>query len=233
MGRVAAPADRSRRDALADKEGDSMPHITLRGSLAHAGLLPLLALALALGGCATQAQSAASTSTATLTPAPMPTATPHDATSAPSAPAVIGPTCRPDQLTLAIKFLGAATGNVGEMAHFTNHSTVACSLYGFPGAQLLNAQRDPMITHTHWQTSAYLYTTQPVSHVQMAPGAAAYFVVEWEDVPSGSATSCPLASYLEVTPPNDYSAITIANTVGACGGNLYISPVEPTQFTGG
>lgn len=198
--------------------------------LMRAGLAPLLALA--LGGCAAGTLSGQTQAQET-TSAQMSTVTPQDATPMPTTPIAFGPTCRPDQLTLAIKFLGAAMGNVGEQDHFTNHSTSACSLYGFPGAQLLDAQRNQMATHTHLQTSAYLYPTQPMLRVEMAPGASAYFIVEWTDVPTGSATSCPMSSYLSVTPPNASSVLTIAAQIGACGGDLYLSPVEPTPIMGG
>jgi hypothetical protein len=98
---------------------------------------------------------------------------------------------------------------------------------------MLDAQRKPMTTHALWQTSAYMYTNQPVQRVRLAPGASGYFAVTWSDVTVGSGTSCPTSSYLSVTPPNDFSVITVAAGINACDSNLVISPVEPTAFMGG
>jgi hypothetical protein len=38
-----------------------------------------------------------------------------------------------------------------------------------------------------------------------------------------------VSSYLDITPPNDVSALTVADKIDDCDGNLYISPVEPNQ----
>lgn len=195
-----------------------------------------LPLVLALAGCATQAAQPGVTPMATLasniasknpTSAATPAATPTNVLIA-GTPGVYGPTCQTAQLSLTTEPLGAAMGNVGEWGRLTNHSTTACSLYGFPGARLLDARRNPMTVRVHWQTSAYLYSLA-AQRVQLAPGASAYFVIETTDVPSGSATSCPVSSYLDITPPNDVSALTVADKIDDCDGNLYISPVEPNQ----
>lgn len=196
-------------------------------------------LAGALAGCATPASGAQTgatsspttsstatssvTATATATAAPAPTAT-HTASTT---------TCQPNQLTLTIHSSQGAAGHIGQQAQFTNHSNSACTLYGFPGAQMLDAQHNPMTTHALWETSAYMFSNQFKQTVHLAPGGSAYFAVTWSDVPSGSATSCPVSAYLAVTPPNDFSVLTVADQIGACDGNLEISPVEPTAFMGG
>lgn len=178
------------------------------------------ALGGALGGCAAQLPAVQATA---------PTST-QEATLTATVATVA--TCLPTQLSLTTKQAGAAAGHSGEMGIFTNISTTVCSLYGFPGAQMLDAQRNQMTTHALWQTSAYMYSNQPKQTVQLAPGGSAYFAVTWSDVPIGSDTSCPMSSYLAVTPPNDFSVLTVPNQITACGGNLEISPVEPTPMFG-
>ncbi len=141
--------------------------------------------------------------------------------------------CQPDQLTLAIHSSNGAAGHIGQMAQFTNTSNATCTLFGFPGALMLDAQHNPMTTHALWQTNAYMFTNQVKQNVSLAPGASGYFAVTWSDVTIGSQTGCPTSAYLSVTPPNDFSVLTVADQINACDSNLVISPVEPTAFMGG
>ncbi|HEY7975951.1 MAG TPA: DUF4232 domain-containing protein [Ktedonobacterales bacterium] len=195
----------------------------------------------ALGGCAAQGPSAQTPPTATSAPTgaaatdtPIPTqVAPATSTPQPGTPSVTVLNCQPAQLIFTIHTGGGAAGHIGQMGQFTNQSSATCSLYGFPGAQMLDAQHNPMPTHALWQTSAYMYTNQMKQLVQLAPGASAYFAVTWSDVTVGSATSCPASAYLSVTPPNDFSVLTVADQINACDSNLEISPVEPTAFMGG
>lgn len=194
-----------------------------------------------LGGCAANAPGAQTgtatpTSTqviqsgATQTPSASTTQTPAATTT----PAIVGvPNCQPNQLTLTMLTVGAAAGHLGQMGKFTNASKTTCTLYGFPGAQMLDAQHNPLPTKALWQTSAYMYSNQQKQLVKLAPGAAAYFAVTWSDVTVGSETSCPTSAYLSVTPPNDFSVLTVADQITACGGgSLEISPVEPKPMMG-
>jgi hypothetical protein len=186
----------------------------------------------ALGGCALQAPTVA-TATATTSATAVATQAAPSATPQAGATATGVANCQPSQLTLTIHFGGGAAGHIGQMGQFTNSSNTTCSLYGFPGAQMLDAQHTPMTTHALWQTSAYMYSNQMKQQVQLAPGASAYFAVTWSDVTVGSGDACPTSSYLSVTPPNDFSVLTVADQINACDSNLVISPVEPTAFMGG
>lgn len=192
--------------------------------------LGLALLALALGGCDVSGLGGQS-------PQPTAPAATQVATQAPTAAATAtggaSTNCQPSQLTFTIHTGGGAAGHIGQMGQFTNTSTATCTLYGFPGAVMLDAQHQPMTTHALWQTSAYMYSNQQKTLVTLAPGASAYFAVTWSDVTVGSATTCPTSSYLSVTPPNDFSVLTVADQINACDSNLIISPVEPTNFMGG
>lgn len=192
------------------------------------------ALAGALAGCALPGPTGQTPPAATSTVAPNATqAASSTQTPQPGTPGATVANCQPNQLTLTIHFSGGAAGHIGQMGQFTNTSNTTCSLYGFPGAVMLDAQRNPMTTHALWQTSAYMYTNQMKQQVQLAPGASAYFAVTWSDVTVDSQANCPTSSYLSVTPPNDFSVLTIADKINACDSNLEISPVEPTAFMGG
>lgn len=195
------------------------------------------AMALALGGCTLQSPiatdtptptsgSAVAAATATSTTAATATPAPH-ATPTPSGP----PICQPNQLSLAIQTSQGAAGHIAQQDQFTNKSNATCTLYGYPGAVMLDSQQKPIATKTNWQTTGFSYSNQQKQLVTLHPGGVAYFIVEWSDVPVGTETSCPTATYLSVTPPNDFSVLTAADSINACnGGTLGISPVEPNKI---
>jgi hypothetical protein len=79
-----------------------------------------------------------------------------------------------------------------------------------------------------------IFVHEPTSAAcPVGSSASAYFAITGTDVLVGAATTCPTSSYLEVTPPNDFSYIKIAAQIGACGNEIELSPVEPTTFGGG
>jgi hypothetical protein len=161
-------------------------------------------------------------------------AIPTQPSAATATPAVaVTPGCQPNQLTLAIASSQGAAGHIAQMAQFTNKSNTVCTLFGFPGAVMLDAQHNAIPTKALWETSSYTFQNQQKQTVTLHPGGSAYFAVAWSDVPVGSETTCPTSAYLSVTPPNTFSVLTIADQINACNsGSLDISPVEPTKFMG-
>lgn len=144
-------------------------------------------------------------------------------------PSSAASTCQATQLGLFKDGSNGAAGHIGQQYHFTNTSTQSCTLDGYPNAQLLDANRAPMTTHVTQSTHGYLYTGENPQTVTLTPGGSAHFVVEWSDVPTAG-SSCARASYVKVTPPGASTALTIPTDIDTCGGNLTISPVEPTAF---
>lgn len=215
-----------------------MTHLVWRGisrrlALMLALMLALAApLALALGGCATQAATPPSaTATATVSStvtsvAPAPTAT---FAVLPDASTAYGPACVASQLKLSftINFSSSV-----EMGTVTNTSSSACSVFGFPGAQLLDAQRQPMTTRVSQATAGPWSGVFPEQRLQVAPGAAVYFALAWSATSSGAQESCAASSYLALTPPGDTSAVTAPNPIQACGGAITLSPFQPAPFMG-
>lgn len=137
--------------------------------------------------------------------------------------------CQTAQLSASAAGSNAGAGNVGLQVRFTNASGQTCTLGGYPGALLLDANRAPMTTHVTQSTHGYLYSNVNPRIVTLAPGGSAYFVIEWtHNSPTGGA--CPFASYVEVTPPANINGLVVASQIDACGGNLIVSPVEPSSF---
>ncbi|HEX8981188.1 MAG TPA: DUF4232 domain-containing protein [Ktedonobacterales bacterium] len=224
-----------------------MPDGRWSRSAAHAGFVRAALAALvagALAGCATPTTDQGTTTAlvptnptmttppgklgraATTTPEPSPTIVVIV-----GAPGAFGPTCLPSQLTLTVIFAGAAGGSAAEEAMFTNHAQAACSLNGFPTPQFLDGQRNAMAAQIEYTEQGMWSGTVPIQPVQLAPGASAYFMMFGSDGQTGTLTTCFTPTYLAVTPPNVYGAITIPSKVAACDGRLFISPVEPSMAT--
>ena len=139
--------------------------------------------------------------------------------------------CQSSQLSMVAAGSQGAAGHLGVQYKFTNTSPNACTLYGYPSAQLLDANRAPLTTHDTDATQGPLFTQQTVQTVTLAPNGSAYFVVNWSDVPDSSAPGCSQASYLRIAPPDNTQTFTVPSSIDACSaGNLIISPVEPTSF---
>jgi hypothetical protein len=92
---------------------------------------------------------------------------------------------------------------------------------------LLDGAGDPLPTDVKWGGGYFRGQPAP-SDVVVPPGGAADFRVHWEQVPVGNETTCPLASALAVTPPDEYVSLTVATQIRACGGgHLNVSAVVP------
>jgi len=111
----------------------------------------------------------------------------------------------------------AGAGNRVGTFRLTNTLDVDCTFVGFPGAQLLDAAGDPLPT-TVVRGGGFFTNDPPPMLVDVQPHSAAIFRIHWEVIPVGNETTCPVASLLAVTPPDEYVALTISTMIQACGG---------------
>jgi hypothetical protein len=146
-------------------------------------------------------------------------------------PGAYGPACRAQQLTLKFAIDESTTGTSTQMGTVTNRSTAACSLFGFPGAQLLDSQRTPMTVPVLKATSGVWSGVFPEQHIQLAPGAAAYFAVAWSAEATDTQTSCLASSYFTMTPPDDTGVVQATDVIHVCGA-ITISPFQNAPFMG-
>lgn len=186
----------------------------------------VMALGLTLAGCDAQAAttpspSATRAATATHTVAPSPTAT--FVVLSDDASVTYGPACKAAQLKLswAIDFSSA-----DEMGTLTNTSGAVCSLFGFPNAQLFDAQRQPLPTQVSRATSGVWGGVMPEQRLRVAPGGSVYIAVKWANAGSGAQGACAAAAYLALTPPDDASAVMASDPITVCGGAITISPFQ-------
>lgn len=93
------------------------------------------------------------------------------------------------------------TQNYGFILTLTNLSSEPCSLYGYPGLGLQNARHHVLSSHTFWGST--LFDSDPGRHlIVLSPGETASADIAWAQAPTSS--TGVRATYLMVTPPNDY-----------------------------
>ncbi len=160
------------------------------------------------------------------TAAPSTTAVPP--TSAAGAGAVGGSPgrCRSSALRASAYSLNGATGSVGSAIGLTNVGGGPCTLYGYPGLQLLGPAGGLLPTQVI-RGSYVTVPALPAQAVPLAPGDQAHFYYGYSEV-GGESGACQVSSQVEVTPPNDFHYLVISLAIQPCGGNVWVSPV--TRF---
>lgn len=137
--------------------------------------------------------------------------------------------CHTGGLALApIGAPGVGAGNVYAELGLTNRTGAACYLYGYVGMALLDAGGNQLPTRVVRDTGSRF----PWAHVgllTLSPGATSPFWMHWEQVPTGTETSCPSAAGLILTPPDETTQLRLDNfRITACsGGELDVSPMTP------
>lgn len=191
--------------------------------------LALTAAACSSGSAGTSAQGSTTTSTTTSGTTTTSGSTSTTRAGGTTTTKASGPgTCQPGQLSVTSTAGSAAAGTISLQIRMTNTSSATCTLRGYPGMQLLDAQGNPLPTNVvrGGATFPNPKAQAGVVEVTLAPGAVAAYTLTYEDVPVGGETSCPTSAKAEITPPNDYTHVVIALQITACGGGtIHVSPV--------
>jgi uncharacterized protein DUF4232 len=225
---------------------------TVRSSI---GLAAALAGAALLGACGSGHVPSSASGSTTTTPATVaPGTTTGSAgttpvTTAGSTPAVATTTaptrtstvatgpigCVASQLNVNVSYGNYAAGSIGYTNSFQNISSTTCTLFGYPGMQMLNSSGQPIQTDVIRGTSVTVPAV-PVRLVTLAPGGKAWFDMGFSDG-SGYGNdydSCPTSTLVEFTAPNDFQSITISLQIQPFGGatiaqlncgEIHVSPV--------
>jgi hypothetical protein len=119
--------------------------------------------------------------------------------------------------------VGAAAGTISASFILTNTSRVTCTLFGYPGFELLDNQHQPMIG-TVSRTGGVAFPAMKPQHLSLPPGRQASFSVGYSDIPSGN-QPCPTSITALITPPDETTQLTIADQAPVCGQPFYVSPV--------
>jgi hypothetical protein len=122
---------------------------------------------------------------------------------------------------------------------FKNTSGTACSLYGYPGLQMLDSSGHAIPTDVIRGTSTTVPSV-PEELVPIAPGAEASFDLGFPDGTGYGSAVCPTSTNVEITPPNATQPITISWQIQPYGGGtiaqlqcgqITVSPVYPGNGT--
>jgi hypothetical protein len=195
-------------------------------TIAGVGVGAALTAAVVLAACSSPSTSAGPTTTTTT--AAVTTTTHGRSTSTTGSTAAGTTTCQPDQLQGGTGGSNGAAGTLEIDVTLTNTSSTGCTLYGYPGMQLLTAAGDdiPTVVIRGGVTFGSSVANQPAARVILGPSQTAAFTVHYEDVPVGNETTCPTSASAAVTPPNDYSSVTVSLQIAPCGGGtVHVSPV--------
>jgi hypothetical protein len=187
----------------------------------------------AAAGCASSTSStttAPSSKAVTASSSPAPAAPGSTPAAAPSPTLTPPPTAPPacPTSTLTVKF-GLSQGYAGgayQVISFTNASSAACTLYGFPGVSLVTGP-----PYTQVGLAAERDTTAPVKLVTLAPGQAATALLQVVDALNYPTSTCsPVrATNLRVYPPNQTAPVYLPDTAYGCAKpvqTLFISAVQ-------
>jgi hypothetical protein len=180
-------------------------------------LSPLVTVVL-IAGCSAQhtspaAQSPSSPSTVTVTVTPSPSAAPAPN---PSTPEASGP-CSDDDLTVTNGSLESADTQRHVMVSFTNTSAHACTLVGYPGADLVTPAGGVLINVSRRPAAA-------AHRLTLGPGDVATADVTAYAIDTSTGNACPRWGNLVVTPPNGFVSHPMSVDVPIC--NATISSVD-------
>jgi hypothetical protein len=125
--------------------------------------------------------------------------------------------CHSSQLRVKLGPAGGALGHIGQLVSFENASATTCTLYGYPGLQMLNAAGRPIRTQV-LRGIAYTVPSVPERLVNIAPGHEASFDLGYDDATGYGNESCPTSARVELTPPNAYTPITVVWRMQPYGG---------------
>jgi hypothetical protein len=191
--------------------------------------LPLLAAALLAGCSAERTTPAAPVSTVTVTAAPStpaqaPTASQPPAapatvtvTSAPNAPAPPAPEasgpCTDDDLTVTNGPLESANTQRHVTLSFTNKSTHACTLVGYPGADLVTPAGGVLINVPRRPANA-------AHRLTLNPGDVATADVTASAIDTTTGNSCARWGNLVVTPPNGFVSHPMSVDMPICDASI-------------
>src|SRR4051812_4121476 len=96
-----------------------------------------------------------------------------------------GDRCHTAGLTLALEGTDAGAGNIVGTFRFSNTQDVACTFFGYPGAQLEDDEGDPLPTDVV-RGGGFFARDPPPAEVAVAPHGSAIFRIHWEQVPVGN-----------------------------------------------
>ncbi|HVB93510.1 MAG TPA: DUF4232 domain-containing protein [Acidimicrobiales bacterium] len=195
-----------------------------------------LLVSVCLGGlvlAACSSGSSTSTTVTTTTPTTSPATTSTTAAGGTTTTTAAGTSgCATANLTASIYGSSGAAGTIETTIALKNNLSTPCTLNGYPGLGMTGSN-GASLTTTVVRKGNYPFTAMAPTTVTLAGGQMAFFNMGYSDVPTGSATSCPTAANLVITPPNSYTSMSIPAQLAPCNnGTITVSPVFTASSPG-
>jgi hypothetical protein len=189
-----------------------------------AGSMAVLA-GLGLSACGSSGTPSATTGVSTTTARAPTSTTASTTTTAPTTTTAATAVCGGSALTMAAAGASAAAGTQEITFSLANASSMACTMRGYPGMQLLSSAGSDLPT-TVDRGGGLSFENVGVSAVTLAPGQVAYFNLGFSDVVA-EPPACSSATAAEITPPTATTHGQVSGlTIEACAnGTLHVSPV--------
>ena len=144
----------------------------------------------------------------------------------------MAPPCRGPALRLVREGGDAGAGNRQVVLSLTNAGSTACSVRGYPGLTLRDADGDELDqVRTVEQLGNYFRAGQTPEAVELEPGAKAYFDLSYSAVPHENLgeTRCPSVAEVIATAPDDTADIPLDLEIQPCGRQVRVSPLRPVE----
>lgn len=144
------------------------------------------------------------------------------------------PDCSAAQLELQRAGNDAGMGHRAFAFRYTNTSSTACMLGGYPQVQALDGDGTlvPDINVTH-VTHAYLVQDNVAQMQKLVPDASLWFVLTWSVIPHGN-MPCPGMASLRIAPPRSALVAPLASQAKApAEGSSTLTPSRDTTTAGG
>lgn len=144
----------------------------------------------------------------------------------------MAPPCRGPALRLTREGGDAGAGNRQVVLSLTNAGSAPCSVRGYPGLTLRDADGDELDqVRTVEQLGNYFRAGQTPETVELEPGAKAYFDLSYSAIPHENLgeTRCPSVAEVVATAPGDTADIPLDLAIQPCGRQVRVSPLRPIE----
>jgi hypothetical protein len=135
----------------------------------------------------------------------------------PTAALATPPACGNQSLAVIARPDDSGLGHGSFVLLFRNKTTHACTLFGYPGLDALNATGGVM-KHARRTLNGYAGgTTHGLQTVRVAAGRFASATVEWHNFNFSTGGTCRFSHSVAATPPNTSHTVHRARSVSVCG----------------